>query len=169
MCSTLARGQRSEVTEVPQIGEVLSDHHVLEYPYARSVGPVLGGFLTALREGRILGAKASRGKVVVPPTEYDPETAEPTGELVEVGPEGTVVTWAWVEQPRPEHPLDHPFAWALVRLEGADTSLLHVVDAGSPQAVSSGMAVVADFRPAGERQGRLQDIRAFVPVGGARG
>ena len=35
--------------------EVLRAPHVLEYPYVRSVGPVIGAFLTGLREGRILG------------------------------------------------------------------------------------------------------------------
>ena len=36
--------------------EVLRAPHVLEYPYVRSVGPVIGAFLTGLRDGRILGA-----------------------------------------------------------------------------------------------------------------
>ena len=144
-------------------GEVLTADHVLEYPYARSVGPVLGEFLTGLRDGRILGVR-SGSRVLVPPTEYDPVTSEPTGESVEVGPRGVVETWAWVSHPLPQHPLDRPFAWVLVRLDGADTALLHVLDAGSPEAVSTGMAVVADFLPADERVGRLQDIRAFVPA-----
>lgn len=144
-------------------GEVLSDQHVLEYPYARSVGPVLGAFLTGLRDGRILGARGQGGRVVVPPTEYDPETSEPIGDLLEVGPAGTVTTWAWVPNPRPQHPMDRPFAWVLVRLDGADTALLHVLDAPSPGQVRTGMRVVADFLPAPERVGRIQDIRAFVP------
>jgi uncharacterized OB-fold protein len=146
--------------------DVLTSAHVLEYPYSRSVGPVIGAFLTGLRDGKILGATAAGGRVVVPPTEYDPETAEPTGELVEVGPEGTVETWAWVGDPAPQHPLDRPFAWALVRLDGAGTSMLHVVDAPSPDAVSTGMRVRADFVAADDRVGRIQDIRAFVPVAG---
>ena len=146
--------------------EVLTSEHVLEYPYSRSVGPVVGGFLTALRDGRIVGAVGSGGRVVVPPTEYDPETAEPTGDLVEVGPEGTVESWAWVTRPAPQHPLDRPFAWVLVRLDGAGTSMLHVLDAPSPQAVSTGMRVRAEFRPDDEREGRMQDIRAFVAVTG---
>ncbi len=145
--------------------EVLTDLHVLEYPYSRSVGPVIGAFLTGLRDGRILGATGSGGAVIVPPTEYDPQTAEATGELVEVGPAGTVETWAWVSDPAPQHPLDHPFAWALVRLDGAATSLLHVVDVGSPGAVSTGQRVVAEFVPEADRVGRIQDIRAFVPGG----
>ncbi|HEY5246162.1 MAG TPA: DNA-binding protein, partial [Acidimicrobiales bacterium] len=73
--------------------DVLTSAHVLEYPYSRSVGPVIGAFLTGLRDGKIIGAKGTGGRVIVPPTEYDPQTAEATGELVEVGPEGTVTTW----------------------------------------------------------------------------
>lgn len=145
---------------------VLTSAHVLEYPYSRSVGPVIGAFLTGLRDGRILGASGSNGSVVVPPTEYDPETAEATGELVEVGPAGTVTSWAWIADPAPGQPLDHPFAWVLVRLDGATTAVLHVLDAPSPSEVRTGMRVRADFLPATERVGRIQDIRAFVPADG---
>ena len=49
---------------------------------------------------------------------------------------GVVTSWAWVSQPRPNHPLQRPFAWALIRLDGADTAMLHVVDAGSESAIS---------------------------------
>jgi hypothetical protein len=149
--------------------DVLTSPHVLEYPYSRSVGPVIGAFLTGLRDGTVYGATGSGGRVIVPPTEYDPDTAEPTGELVEVGPEGTVESWAWVTEPAPQHPLDHPFAWVLVRLDGAGTSLLHVLDAPSPDAVATGMRVRADFLPEAERIGRIQDIRAFVPSGSGAG
>jgi hypothetical protein len=147
--------------------DVLTSAHVLEYPYSRSVGPVIGAFLTGLRDGKIIGATGSGGVVIVPPTEYDPYTAEPTGEMVEVGPEGTVESWAWVGTPAPQHPLETPFAWVLVRLDGAGTSMLHVLDAPSPDAVSTKMRVRADFVAEGERIGRIQDIRAFVPAGSA--
>jgi uncharacterized OB-fold protein len=45
--------------------------------------------------------------------------------------------------------------------------MLHVVDAGSPDAMASGMRVTARWRPAGERVGRMQDIECFVPEGSA--
>ncbi|HUY64268.1 MAG TPA: OB-fold domain-containing protein [Acidimicrobiales bacterium] len=145
--------------------DVLRAPHVLEYAYTRSVGPVIGAFLTALRDGRILGARGSDGAVIVPPTEYDPLTAAATGELVEVGPGGVVTTWAWASHPLADQPLDHPFAWALITLDGATTGLLHVVDAGSPEAVSSGMRVTARWRPEAERRGHLLDIESFVAEG----
>lgn len=143
--------------------EVLHAQHTLEYPYSRSVGPVIGGFLTGLRDGRLLGVRGSGGVVIVPPTEYDPQTGADTGELVEVGPGGRVETWAWVARPLRRHPLSRPFAWALIRLDGADTALLHVVDAGGPDRLVRGDRVVARFRPASERVGSMADIEWFVP------
>ena len=47
--------------------------YTLEYPYTRTVGPVVGKFLTGLRDGRLYGIRC-RGKVIVPPIEFDPET-----------------------------------------------------------------------------------------------
>jgi len=145
--------------------DVLRAPHFLDYTYTRSVGPVIGAFLGALREGRILGVRGTAGRVVVPPTEYDPITSEATGELVEVGPGGVVTTWAWAEHPQPDQPLDRPFAWALITLDGANTALLHVVDAGSANAMASGMRVQPRFRPEDDRRGHLLDIECFVPEG----
>jgi uncharacterized OB-fold protein len=147
--------------------EIYTADHVLEYPYLRSVGPVVGAFLTGLRDGKVLGTKGSGGRVIVPPTEYDPETGEETAGMVEVGPEGTVTTWTWVARPRPKHPLPEPFAWVLVRFDGADTSFLHVLKASGPEAVASGMRVRPEFRTEGERVGHVKDISHFVATGGA--
>ena len=147
--------------------EVLHADHRLEYPYARSTGPVIGAFLTALRDGRFLGATGTGGRVIVPPTEYDPITGDDVGDLVEVGPGGVVDSWAWVSHPLRKHPLQTPFAWALITLDGADTGLLHVVDAPGPEALATGARVTARFRAAGERIGSLADVEAFVLEGGA--
>jgi uncharacterized OB-fold protein len=70
--------------------EALHAIHRLEYPYSRSVGPVIGAFLTGLRDGKLFGVTGVGGSVIVPPTEYDPITGDDTGEMVEVGPAGVV-------------------------------------------------------------------------------
>jgi uncharacterized OB-fold protein len=137
----------------------LSAPYVLEYTYRRSVGPVLGRFLAGLKDGRILGARTPGGRVLVPPAEYDPETSEPVGDLVEVGQGGVVVTWSWVEKPRPRQPLQKPFAWALIKLDGADTPMLHAVDAGTIGAMRTGMRVRARWKT--ERAGEIGDIACF--------
>ena len=140
---------------------VLSAPNILEYPYSRSVGPVISRFLTGLREGRIEGIRATDGRVLVPPTEYDPETGDTLTEFVEVATAGVVTTWAWVAAPRAKHLLDHPFAWALVRLDGADTALLHMVDAGDEARMATGMRVRVRWRD--ERKGHITDIACFEP------
>ncbi len=60
-----------------------------------------------------------------------------------------------------------PFAWALIRLDGADTALLHVVDSRRSRPLATGDRVTVRFRPAAERIGAMADIEAFVPEGGA--
>ncbi|MCL8011634.1 OB-fold nucleic acid binding domain-containing protein [Streptomyces sp. AS02] len=141
--------------------EVLKAPLVVEFPFTRSLGPVQSAFLTGLRERVVLGVRTSDGRTLVPPVEYDPVTAEEIRDLVEVAPTGTVTTWAWNHAPRRDQPLDTPFAWALVRLDGADTALLHALDAPGPDAVHTGMRV--RVRWAGERTGAITDIACFEP------
>ena len=52
--------------------DVLRGPHILEYPYKRSLGPVLSRFFTSLRDRQFEGIRARDGKVLVPPQEYDP-------------------------------------------------------------------------------------------------
>lgn len=143
--------------------ESLTAAHHLEFPggYTRSVGPVLSRFLTGLRDGELVGVKTAAGRVLCPPSEYDPDTAAATtDDYVTVGPAGTVTTWAWVHEPKRKHPLDHPFAWALIRFDGADTAMLHAVDAGDESAMHTGARVVPRWKA--DRVGHVADIEAFV-------
>lgn len=149
--------------------EVLSAPFVLEYGYTRSVGPVIGRFLVGLREGRIEGIRASDGRVLVPPPEYDPVTSDSLSEFVSVRDTGTVKTWAWIDAPRAGQPLQHPFAWALIQLDGADSTLLHAVDAGDPARMHTGVRVRVRWRE--PRKGEIQDIACFdlLPSGNTSG
>jgi uncharacterized OB-fold protein len=141
--------------------EPLAAPHVLEYPYHRSVGPVIGRFLAALRDRRIVGVRAVDGRVLVPPIEYDPNTSESLSEIVPLADAGIVTSWTWITEPRPQHPLDRPFAFALIRIDGADTAMLHAVDAGNEGAMSTGMRVRARWRA--ETEGAITDIACFEP------
>lgn len=146
------------------MSDVLEAPHVLEFPYTRSTGPILGAFLAGLKAGRVLGVRGVDGRVIVPPQEYDPVTSATLTDLVEVGDHGTVVTWTWNPTAKIGQPLDRPFAWALVRLDGADTPMLHALDVTSPDEVETGMRV--RIRWAEERTGTIHDIASFEPAGG---
>ncbi|WP_017593506.1 Zn-ribbon domain-containing OB-fold protein [Nocardiopsis potens] len=165
---------RSDRTGEDAPGELVGTHTV-RFPggYTRSTGPVIGRFLTELRDGRLVGVRTAAGRVLFPPVEYDPGDGAPLPdppEFPEVGPGGTVRTWCWVGAPRPAHPLDHPFAWAAVRLDGADTAVLHALDFGPdapadrpPARLRTGLRVRARLRPEDERTGSITDIRCFRP------
>jgi uncharacterized OB-fold protein len=130
----------------------------LQFPFRRSVGPVIGGFLAGLRDQRVVGATTSSGRVLVPPLEYDPDTGEATTGEVEVSGAGVVEHSARVSAPLRTHPTDQPFAWVLVKLDGADTSLLHIANTN----VSVGDRVQIHWRA--EREGKITDIEYFEAV-----
>src|SRR6188508_3218662 len=113
----------------------LSAPVTVAFDYTRSTGPVLGRFLSGLRDGVVVGARTSEGKVVVPPPEPEPVKGQP---------------------------LDRPFAFVLVTLDRADAPLLHALDVGSPSEVSTGMRVRVRWRA--ERKGDITDIECFEPA-----
>ena len=127
---------------------------------------MLSQFFTALRERRIVGVRGSDGRVHVPPAEYDPVTYEPLTEIVPVAGVGTVVSWTWQPAPLEGQPLDRPFAWALIKLDGADTPLLHAVDAGDAGSISTGARVHVHW--VDEPVGAITDI-AYFALGERRG
>ncbi len=88
-------------------------------------------------------------------------TAEPLTELVEVATVGEVVSWSWMPAPLEGQPLSHPFAWALIRLDGADTMMLHAVDVPAGQ-IHAGLRVRA--RWVAKPVGSIRDIECFEPA-----
>ena len=143
--------------------DVLSQAFELGFTYTRSTGPVVGHFLTGLRDRRIFGIRATDGSVIVPPMEYDPSTAEALSEFVEVGQQGEIVSWCWVKQPRAAHPMDRPFAWAMIRLDGADVPMIHCLAASAEEDLATGARVQAVW--ADETRGFITDIRYFELAG----
>lgn len=132
---------------------------VLEYAYKRSLGAVLGRFMTGLRDRVLLGVRTDNGRVLFPPSEYDPANGHSvTDDWVEVGPEGVVQSYTWVAEPRDTHPCSEPFGFGLVRLDGADTDVLHVLlGGGSDLRIGVRVRVVW----ADETVGHIRDIAGF--------
>ncbi len=141
--------------------EVLSQEFELGFTYTRSTGSVVGRFFTELRNRKIVGNKGSDGKIYVPPMEYDPVTAAALNEFVEVGQAGEVVSWCWVSEPRESHPHSTPFAWAMIKLDGADIPMVQSVTVDREADMSTGMRVQAQW--VDEPRGFVTDIACFVP------
>jgi len=138
----------------------------MEFPYRHSTGETIGRFLAGLKEQKtIWGQRVAGLGVVVPPVGYSEVDGSPGGEWVAVRPTGTVTAVAKVRQPVAGlHPVDAPFAFVLVRLDGADTALAHVVTDDLDR-LRVGARVEAVWRPDGERVGHLRDIATFRMVG----
>jgi uncharacterized OB-fold protein len=147
------------------MADVLSAPYAIEFTYTRSVGPVLERFFIGLGQRRVEGIVGVDGRVIVPPQEYDPVTSQELTEFRTVGDEGVVTTWGWINEPLTAQPLQHPFAWALIQLDGADVPFLHAVDAGDESRMSTGMRVKVRWAP-----DAIEDfgaIECFEPAGGA--
>lgn len=143
----------------------LSAPYEVEFPFERTTGPVMGAFLSALREGRLLGIRTGAGEILCPPPEFDPASGahhDDPAALVELEPAGTVTSWTWVPS-RPGDPVPDGFAWALIRIDGTTGgTLMHAVDTGGdPDLMQVGLRVSARWTAA--RAGALSDIGFFAP------
>jgi uncharacterized protein len=152
---------QSSPAQIDQHEPPLSAPLKLSFDYTRSVGPVLGQFFTALRERRVVGVRGSDGRVHVPPAEFDPATYERLTEIVPVATVGTVVSWTWQPEPLEGQPLDRPFAWALIKLDGADTPLLHAIDVGAAGSSELRTGARVHVHWADEPAGAITDIAYF--------
>lgn len=142
--------------------EPLQAQQVMEFPYKHSTGPVVGRFLAGLKEQKkIWGQRAAGQGVVVPPTGYSEIDGSPAGEWVEVQDTGVVTAVAKVHHPIAGlHPCASAFAFVLVRLDGADTAMAHIVTEGL-DTVKVGSRVQAVWAPDDQRCGSLRDIARF--------
>jgi len=149
--------ERNEPFEAP-----MSQESALEFPYKHSTGEVIGRFLAGLKEqAKIWGQRTSGQGVVVPPLGYSEIDGSNAVEWCEVADHGTVTAVAVVHDALDGlHPFPAPFAFVLVKLDGADTALVHVVKDGLDR-LRVGSRVRASWRPEAERVGSVRDIACF--------
>jgi len=134
-------------------------------PYKNSTGEVVGRFLAGLKEqGKIWGRRVAGLGVAVPPLGYSEVDGSPDGQWVEVKPTGVVTAVAVVRQPMENlHPFSEPFAFVLIKLDGADTAMAHVVK-DDLDALRVGSRVEAVWVDEENRAGTIWDIKCFSVV-----
>ena len=156
----------SKTFPIPTSGvEPMRERLVMEFPYKHSTGETIGRFLAGLKEQKkIWGQRTAGLGVVVPPLGYSEVDASEGREWVEVKDTGTVTAAAIVHHPIERlHPFDAPFAFVLVKLDGADTALAHVVKDDLAK-VRIGARVQAVWKVDDQRVGSIRDIEAFRVV-----
>jgi uncharacterized protein len=132
--------------------------------YQWSTGGAVGAFLSTLRDSeRLLGSVCPGcGVVCCPPASCCERCGTTASELKEVGPSGVVMAVARQIAGFSSAPLDVPFLYVLIKLAGADTTLLHV--AKDDDRIVPGAVVVPQFAP--EKRGTIMDIAYFRPEEG---
>jgi len=137
----------------------------LALPYSYFAGRVGSRFLVRIRdEKKIMGTRCNRcAKVYLPPRQTcDVCTEDIRDNWVDVANEGEVTNFTVVRYRDRHLPKDPPYILAVIRLDGADTSLVHVVEGVSPDRVRTGLRVRAVF--AEQTTNTLLDIDHFEPV-----
>lgn len=152
--------------EQAHLTEPMTADMVSEFVYKHSTGDTVGRFLAGLKEQKkIWGQRVAGLGVAVPPVGYSEADGSDAGEWVEVSSRGTVTAVARVFHPISElHPSDLPFAFVLVRLDGADTGLAHIV-VDDLEKLFVGSRVEAVWRADEERIGSIRDISHFRVIG----
>jgi uncharacterized OB-fold protein len=138
----------------------------ISVPYSWWAGDTASRFFISLRdEQKIIAPRCGTcKKVFMPPRKTCPECFTENTEWIDVSSEGTVVSFSVARRPLEAIPADKkvPVIWGLIKLDGADTSLLHYLGDVKPEEVRIGMRVKAVF--ADSRTGTIRDISHFKPV-----
>jgi uncharacterized protein len=129
------------------------------FHYTPGVGN--GAFFEALRaRGAFLGSRCDACAVTYLPSRIFCERCfaalDPGAEC---GPGGVLTSFTIAREDVDGAPLDAPVAVGLVRLDGADTVLVHRLLGEGDWAI--GMRVEAALRPADERVGSILDVEGF--------
>ncbi|MBI2236967.1 MAG: Zn-ribbon domain-containing OB-fold protein [Actinobacteria bacterium] len=124
-------------------------------------------FFAALRDrGVILGSRCEVcGYTYVPARMFCERCFAELSADAEVGPGGTLESFAVGFVGIEGEPLDAPITVGLIRLDGADAVLFHfVMDGSDDRPLEIGQRVGAVLKPAAERVGSILDIAGFRPA-----
>jgi len=137
----------------------------LALPYTYFAGKVGSKFITTIRDQRkILGVRCSRcDKIFVPPRQTCAICMEDLRDhWVELKNEGIVTNFTVVRYDDKHLPRKAPFMLALIKLDGADTPMAHILEGISPEETKIGLKVKPVF--AKETTNTILDIDHFEPV-----
>lgn len=136
----------------------------INVPYSWWAGETAERFFLALRDDRkIVGTRCSKcEKVFVPPRKVCPLCFQNNMAWVEVSSEGVLESFTIVKRQLASLSRKAPVIFGLIRLDGADTAILHYMEDADYRDMKIGMRVAAKFNE--ERSGSMQDIACFVPV-----
>lgn len=145
--------------------EILIGERDFDTIYSYSAGATGSRFLTEIRDNKkIVGTKCPNcNMVMVPARSICIKCFANLKEFVEVGRAGEVTSYSVVNHSESFYPIKPPFVLGIIKLDGADTGLVHFIGGVDPKDVKIGMRVQPVFNE--ERIGSVLDIKYFEPAG----
>lgn len=136
----------------------------ISVPYTWSVGETGSRFFIEIRDNkRIFGTHCPEcNYTFVPPRKVCPRCFEKGMEWKELGDEGILLTYTIPHYHEDVHPIKDPFAFGIIKLDGADTGFTHLLGEFQPGELRKDLRVRAVFRD--ERKGNILDIKYFKPI-----
>lgn len=133
----------------------------VSFRYTPGVGNT--AFFEALRDrGVFLGSRCEHcGVTYLPARVFCERCLRELAPSVECGPEGELVSWTTARVDVDDQRLDAPVHFGLVRLDGADTVLLHRLVGFEGPEPAIGARVRAVVAP--DRDGSILDVEGFAP------
>jgi uncharacterized OB-fold protein len=149
----------ADIPEDPIVVEVQAHSNFLV-----TVGNTGNKFLTEIRENRqILGITCPTcKKVYVPPRSHCPTCFSRMSEWVKLSGKGTLQTYTIVRYQEPYMPKEVPFAYGVIKLDGADTGIVHLIGGVELDKIKVGMKMEPVFKE--QREGSILDIDYFKPA-----
>lgn len=134
--------------------------------YEFTAGDATTRFLRGITQKKIIGQRANEtSRVYVPPRGADPELGAATPIEVEVAQVGTVVSFCVVNLQFYGSVMEIPYTSALILLDGADLSIMHLIQEIPADQVRIGMRVEAVWRDDADIEPTLESIKWFRPNG----
>jgi hypothetical protein len=135
----------------------------ISVPYTWWAGETATHFLNALRdEQKLIGSRCAMcGTVFVPPRKNCGHCFVDIDDTVDVADEGVIEAFTIVHYAHPVQPVAPPFAYVLIKLDGADVGFLHLIKKDLDK-LAIGRRVKAKFRA--ERMAAIMDIDSFELV-----
>jgi uncharacterized OB-fold protein len=128
-----------------------------------TVGDTGQKFLTEIKDNKqITGIKCPTcKKVYVPPRTHCPTCFTRMSEWIKLSGKGTLETFTVVRYQEPYMPREVPFAYGVIKLDGADAGMAHVLGDVDLDKIKVGMRLEPVFKE--EREGSILDIDHFKP------
>ena len=144
--------------------ELLKVPYQIEVHYEMAYGRISKFFLELRDNGKIFGTKCPQCNVTYCPPSSDCPKCWVPNDWVELGHQGTLMAYTIIGIPALWLKVKAPYPMGLIKLDGADTGLLHFIQEVELDKITVGMRVEAVLKEKKERGGYITDISHFRPV-----